>query len=175
MKAIVAINTQEVIGRDGDLPWHLPEDLKRFRELTLTGNLVLLGRKTFESLPFVLPGRDHFVLSRRSSQQIIYPKRHKKTKGEVVSVLDFNELKEYEHLLKSNKTWLIGGREIYILLAKWVDELYETVVFDSSKKPGDVLFPRGSYTDLVLEECSEIMLSKTGLNYMFNIYRRKNV
>ncbi len=62
---VVAVASNGVIGRDGGLPWHLPGDLKRFRELTL-GKPVLMGRKTWESLPrHPLPGRDNLVVSRR--------------------------------------------------------------------------------------------------------------
>ena len=53
-----------VIGRDGTLPWHLPADLKRFKQLTM-GSPMIMGRKTFESLPGLLPGRRHIVLTRR--------------------------------------------------------------------------------------------------------------
>ena len=52
-----------VIGRDGTLPWHIPADLKRFKALTM-GSAMVMGRKTFESLPSVLPGRRHIVLTR---------------------------------------------------------------------------------------------------------------
>ena len=52
-----------VIGRDGGLPWHIPADLKRFKTLTM-GKAMVMGRKTFESLPGLLPGRRHIVLTR---------------------------------------------------------------------------------------------------------------
>ena len=52
------------IGKDGELPWHLPADLKRFKALTM-GKPMIMGRKTFESLPGILPGRRHIVLTRR--------------------------------------------------------------------------------------------------------------
>lgn len=60
---IVARARNGVIGRDGGLPWHLPADLKRFKALTL-GSVMIMGRKTFESLPGLLPGREHVVLTR---------------------------------------------------------------------------------------------------------------
>jgi dihydrofolate reductase len=60
---IVARADNGVIGRDGTLPWHLPADLKRFKRLT-TGSAMAMGRKTFESLPGLLPGRRHIVLTR---------------------------------------------------------------------------------------------------------------
>jgi dihydrofolate reductase len=59
----VARATNGVIGRDGKLPWHIPADLKRFKALTM-GTPMIMGRKTFESLPGLLPGRRHIVLTR---------------------------------------------------------------------------------------------------------------
>jgi dihydrofolate reductase len=60
---IVAVSANGVIGSDGKLPWHLPADLKRFKALTM-GKPMVMGRKTFESLPGLLPGRRHIVLTR---------------------------------------------------------------------------------------------------------------
>ena len=60
---IVARATNGVIGRDGGLPWHLPADLKRFKALTM-GSAMIMGRRTFDSLPGLLPGRRHIVLTR---------------------------------------------------------------------------------------------------------------
>ncbi len=60
---IVARARNGVIGRDGKLPWHLPADLKRFKALTM-GSVMVMGRKTFDSLPGLLPGRRHVVLTR---------------------------------------------------------------------------------------------------------------
>jgi len=63
---IVAVAANGVIGAEGRLPWHLPADLKRFKALTM-GKSMIMGRKTFESLPGLLPGRRHIVLTRDSS------------------------------------------------------------------------------------------------------------
>jgi len=60
---VVARATNGVIGRDGKLPWHLPEDLKHFKQVT-TGTAMVMGRRTFDSLPRLLPGRRHIVLTR---------------------------------------------------------------------------------------------------------------
>jgi dihydrofolate reductase len=60
---VVARATNGVIGRDGKLPWHIPADLKRFKALTM-GSAMVMGRKTFESLPGLLPGRRHIVMTR---------------------------------------------------------------------------------------------------------------
>ena len=61
---IYAVASNGVIGHEGDLPWRLPADLKRFKALTM-GKPMIMGRKTFESLPGLLPGRRHIVLTRR--------------------------------------------------------------------------------------------------------------
>src|SRR4051794_41907060 len=65
---VVARAQNGVIGRDGKLPWHLPADLKRFKALTM-GAPMVMGRKTFESLPGLLPGRRHIVLTRNAAWQ----------------------------------------------------------------------------------------------------------
>jgi dihydrofolate reductase len=65
---IVARAANGVIGRDGKLPWHISEDLKRFKRLT-TGTVMIMGRRTFDSLPGLLPGRRHIVLTRDRSWQ----------------------------------------------------------------------------------------------------------
>ena len=62
-KAIVAVSQNGVIGKNGDLPWRLAEDLKWFKKITM-GHVVLMGRKTWDSLPFPLPGRKNWVISR---------------------------------------------------------------------------------------------------------------
>jgi len=62
---VVARASNGVIGRDGTLPWHIPADLKRFKTLTM-GTVMVMGRKTFESLPGLLPGRRHVVITRDS-------------------------------------------------------------------------------------------------------------
>jgi len=66
---VVARARNGVIGRDGGLPWHIPEDLKRFKALTM-GSVMVMGRKTFESLPGLLPGRRHIVLTRDEDWQV---------------------------------------------------------------------------------------------------------
>src|SRR3954447_4035533 len=63
---VVARAQNGVIGRDGKLPWHLPADLKRFKALTM-GSAMVMGRRTFDSLPKLLPGRRHIVLTRDRS------------------------------------------------------------------------------------------------------------
>jgi dihydrofolate reductase len=67
MKAVAAMSLNRVIGRDGAIPWHLPEDFKWFKQLT-SGHLVIMGRKTFDSLPKPLPNRTNIVVTRKASE-----------------------------------------------------------------------------------------------------------
>ncbi len=69
LSIIVAVAKNNVIGKDNKLIWHLPEDLKRFKNLT-TGHTIIMGRKTFESLGRVLPNRKHIVLTNNSNMKI---------------------------------------------------------------------------------------------------------
>ena len=69
LSIIVAISENNVIGKDNKMIWNLPEDLKRFKELT-TNHTIIMGRKTFESLGTVLPDRKHIVLTRDTSYHI---------------------------------------------------------------------------------------------------------
>ena len=117
LSAIVAMDQNNVIGRDGDLPWRLPSDLKHFKIVTM-GKPCLMGRKTWESLPFPLPGRPNLVLTRDLS--------YSAPKAEV-----FHEPKsfigkgfEYAGLLSQDEVMLIGGAQLYKVFLPYCDRLY---------------------------------------------------
>ena len=98
LSIIVAIANNNVIGKDNKLIWHLPEDLKRFKNLT-TGHNIIMGRKTFESLGRVLPNRKHIVLCNDVSLNI---------ENENVEVLsDVNLLDKY--IKSDEENFVIGG------------------------------------------------------------------
>jgi dihydrofolate reductase len=101
LEAVVAMAENRVIGRDGALPWRLPEDLKFFRQLT-TGHPVLMGRKTFDSIGRPLPGRRNIVLSRTA------PAR--------AGVEMIRSVAELEALGLEGAVFLIGGAELYAQL-----------------------------------------------------------
>ena len=127
---IVARAQNGVIGRDGKLPWHLPADLKRFKALTM-GSVLVMGRKTFESLPGVLPGRRHVVLTRD-------PTWH--AEGAEVA-------RDVDHALALAGTEpisVIGGAEIFRLFLPLTDRVELTEVLEDV--PGDTLIadPRDS-------------------------------
>ena len=104
--AVVAMDPNRLIGRDGSLPWHLPEDLAFFKKTTL-GHTVLMGRKTFESIGRPLPKRRNIVLTRDRSWS--HPG------VEVIHSPD--EIPETE-----GKIFVIGGAEIYKILSGRIDE-----------------------------------------------------
>lgn len=117
-----------VIGRNGKLPWHIPVDLKRFKTLTM-GHPIIMGRKTYESIGKVLPGRTNIVITR--NEMFSGP-------GIVVahSVEEaINKAAEQD----GQEIFIIGGAEIYRQTMAIADRLYLTFVQDNST--GDIFFP----------------------------------
>lgn len=114
---IYAISVDGFIGKDGAIPWHIPEDFKRFKELTL-GHTILMGRHTWDSLPKrPLPGRDNVVLTSSNLP---------------MSALVITDLKAFLTKWKANSTgaelWVIGGEQVYRESLPFADEVYETLV-----------------------------------------------
>lgn len=106
------------IGKDGALPWHLPADLKRFKALTM-GKPMVMGRKTFESLPGLLPGRRHIVLTRRE--------RWDSTGSEVVRSVD-EALAKAEADTESDEAAVIGGAAIFDVFLHRADRVELTEI-----------------------------------------------
>jgi len=120
---IAALDRNRVIGRDGKLPWHISEDLKRFKRLT-KGHVVLMGRKTYESLGKPLPDRRNIVLSSRA----------------IPDVESYRSLAEALRALKDENTvFIIGGGEVFRQALPIVDGLHLTIV--DGKHEGDTFFP----------------------------------
>jgi dihydrofolate reductase len=120
---IAALSRTRVIGKEGKLPWHISEDLKRFKRLT-SGHAVLMGRKTFESLGAPLPNRRNVVLSSRP----------------IPGVETYTSLREALNALKSEgRVFAIGGGQMYTQLLERADELYLTIV--DRDVDGDTMFP----------------------------------
>ncbi|HLR42474.1 MAG TPA: dihydrofolate reductase [Pseudogracilibacillus sp.] len=128
LSLIVAMDKNNVIGKDNDMPWHLPNDLKHFKETTL-GHTMIMGRKTFDSIGRVLPGRKTVVLTR--SEQ---------TFPEEVDVI--HSIEEIQTLQKANEEdelFVIGGGELFKEMLPHADKLYVTVIDEAFD--GDVYFP----------------------------------
>lgn len=122
---VVARSLNGVIGRGGTLPWHIPADLKRFKAITM-GTAMIMGRKTFESLPGLLPGRRHIVLTRDSSWR-----------GEGAEVAHSAE--EALRLAGNDPVSVIGGADVFALFLPKADRVELTeVLFDIE---GDTVMP----------------------------------
>lgn len=128
---VAAVAENRVIGRDGDIPWHYPEDLRRFKEKT-TGHSVIMGRKTYFSLPEdyrPLPDRKNIVLSRSDPD---LPEN-----VEVAENLD--EAWDIASKHESGKTFVIGGSGVYSQTLEQVDRMMLTRIHRSYE--GDTYFP----------------------------------
>ncbi|MDP9408107.1 MAG: dihydrofolate reductase [Actinomycetota bacterium] len=150
-----------VIGADGQLPWHLPEDLRAFRDLT-TGTTVVMGRRTWESLPpnrRPLPGRRNVVLTRRQDWRPEGAEVLPAPEG----VLDLD-----------GKVWVIGGSEVYAALLGHARRVVRTDV--DLEVGGDVFAPRlGEDWSLVdRSPDSGWHVSRTGLRYAVSSYVRRD-
>jgi dihydrofolate reductase len=122
-KAIAAMSLNRVIGRGNQIPWHLPEDFKWFKKMT-TGNIIVMGRKTFESIRKPLPNRETIVLSRGGFS---YPG--------VRTVGSLDEIK----IPDSREVFICGGAQIYAQALDRCSDLYLTVV--KKEVEGDAYFP----------------------------------
>jgi dihydrofolate reductase len=135
---LVAIAANGVIGREGKLPWHLPDDLKRFREITM-GHPVIMGRRTWESIARPLPGRQMIVVSRQPGYDTGVEGIH------VASSLD--EALEIARLWGSDEAFVIGGAELYREALPRADRLYLTLIL--AQFEGDTFFPKFDLKDWV--------------------------
>jgi dihydrofolate reductase len=128
LSAIVAMASNRAIGRDNKLPWHLPADLKHFKEIT-TGNPILMGRKTYESIGRPLPNRTNIIMTRDGSYS---------AKGcfVVTSIEAALQLAAEEN---KSEIFVIGGAEIYKQLLPRIQRIYLTVIHDDIE--GDTFFP----------------------------------
>lgn len=124
---IVALDEAGTIGRDGGLPWHLPDDLRRFKAVTM-GHVLLMGRKTCESIGRALPGRRSLVLSRDPAWQ---PPDGVEKVADLASAL--------AGAAGAEQVFVIGGAEVFRAALPLADELLVTRIH--ATVPGDVRFP----------------------------------
>jgi dihydrofolate reductase len=159
LTVVAAIARKGVIGRGGTIPWRLPEDLARFKALT-TGHAVVMGRKTWESLPDrfrPLPGRRNVVVTRDPSWAAAGAER-------ATSLEDALRL-----LADEPEVYVIGGAEVYRAALPLADELALTEI--DLEVEGDTFFPswdRGTF----LETSREQRTSADGIRFAFVTYRR---
>jgi dihydrofolate reductase len=124
LRAIAAMALNRVIGKDGKLPWHIPEDFKWFKKMT-AGQAVLMGRKTYQSLGRPLPNRRNLVVT------------HAADLGEGVEIV--RDLGGFHSEDFPCDVWVIGGAEIYRQMLGSCEELYLSVI--GREIEGDAFFP----------------------------------
>lgn len=156
---IAAVSENNVIGLDGEIPWYIPEDMVRFRNLTL-GHPVIMGRKTYESLPNnvrPLPRRKNIVVSSKLEETID------------IRVVDSPE--EVFRLIRSDeKSYVIGGESIYDSFLPYANELEITRVH--RKYEGDTFFPNVDWSKWELFNEESHVSSE--IPYSFLTYKRKD-
>ncbi len=150
---IVAIARNRVIGRNGQLPWHLSEDLKRFKKLTM-GHTILMGRRTYESIGKPLPGRRNVVV----------------TSQPIPDVECYTSLDDALDALNGQQTvFVIGGARMFAAVLPLASHLYLTLLDDNYE--GDTFFPDVLHTidrDFILQWKEE----RRG--FVFADYKRKS-
>lgn len=155
---IVAIAKNNVIGKDGIMPWHSKEDLKHFKETTMSFPLIM-GRKTFYSMGGKpLKGRLNIILTRDKS--FIKPE------GEVEVFSDINDAYKFCEEKKYEKVFVIGGGEIYKQEIKKVDELQISVM--KVEVEGDTFFPQ------IDNDIWEVTEETEYSEFTLKIYRKRN-
>ncbi len=167
--AIAAVGRNGVIGRGSELPWDIPEDMKFFRDST-RGQIVVMGRKTYDSLGKALPARRNAVITRNPDWAV--------SDAEVYPDLSI-ALKTLEPFARNEGkiVFVIGGAEIYSLSLPFLDEVWLTEI--DSEFEGDVFFPhyRGGrftatgFTRIGVREQSD---SQSPFRYRFSVYGRQS-
>ena len=155
---IAALSENNVIGRDNQLPWHISEDLKRFKKVT-QGHPVIMGRKTFESIGKPLPGRLNIVISRNFS----YNDDSVRVMNSLDDAISFAERQENLIPLDGEKEiFIIGGGQIFEQAISRADKLYLTIVHTTID--GHAFFPDYSmFTKKTFEQNGE----SNGYTYTF--------
>lgn len=165
---IVAASTNDVIGVDGDLPWHISADLKRFKKLTM-GHHLIMGRKTFESIGRCLPGRTTVILTRQPNFDFLGAKIAHSIEEAIELVAD------------DPSPFIIGGAEIYALAMPHISHIYLTRVHQTID--GDTCLPKIDWKqwEMIATQDSGSLLQQpkspasdtaAGPDFTFEDYRR---
>lgn len=160
LSIIVAKAKNNIIGKDNKLLWKLPADLQRFKELT-TGHIIIMGRKTFESLGRVLPNRKHIVFTQNPDFKV---------NDENVQVVH-SMLEIQEYIESEEECFVIGGAMIYNLLMPYVNKMYITQIDKDFE--GDAFFPRIDETKWKeVEREKGVKDENNNLDYEFITYEK---
>jgi dihydrofolate reductase len=154
---VVAIANNNVIGKEKSLAWYLPNDLKKFKDITMSGSkTMIMGRKTFESLPKVLSDRKHIILTNNMDYKVI--------DENVKVVTNLVELKPY--IEAKEEYFVIGGGQIFKLLFPYTNKMYVTEIHEYFE--GDTFFPEYDKTNWkVIEKREGIVDDKSKFKHTF--------
>ncbi len=157
----MAFDENRVIGKNNTLIWHLPADLKRFKSLT-TGHVIIMGRKTFESIGKPLPNRTTIVISRQADLQI---------EGVIIAHSVEEAILKAKSITRED-IFIVGGAEIYTLSLALADQILVTQLHDIFE--GDAYFPEiPMETFEVTEKERGITDEKNAYQYSYITYTRK--
>ncbi len=157
LSIIAATSENRVIGRRGELPWRLPSDLRRFRQLTM-GHALIVGRRTFESIGRALPGRRMVVLTRQPAWR-------------ATDVLVARTLDEALDLADGVEVFVGGGGEVYGQTLGRADRMYLTTV--RQRVEGDAFFPPFDPEEWTTVSYEEQVEPGNGLAHSFAVYDRR--
>jgi dihydrofolate reductase len=157
---IVAMDENQLIGKNNELPWYLPADLAYFKKTTM-GSPIIMGRKTHESIGRALPGRENIILTRN--------KNYESPSCTIVYSLD--ELMEMSEQL-NKELFVIGGAEIYKELLTVANRLYITRIHHEFE--GDAFFPEVAWENWKKVSCEPgVKDEKNEYDFEFVVYERK--
>lgn len=157
---VVACSSNNSIGKNNQLLWHLPNDLKFFKNTTW-GGVVIMGRKTFESVNKPLPGRLNIVITRQKNWQA----------ENVTTAGSLDEAIEKAKALYYKEIFIIGGGEIYREALPKTDKIYLTRVH--AEMDGDTFFPEINKNDWQLISCNDFKADeKHAYDYSFEVWER---
>lgn len=154
---IVAVGKNLEIGKGNDLIWHFKDDMKFFKETT-TGHTVVMGRKTFESLPHALPNRRNIVITNN--------KEYVAEGAEVVTSID-----DAVALAGDSEIFVIGGGAIYTAMLPMCDKLYLTEI-DAECADAEVYFPTFNKDDYTREKLTDFT-TQSGIHFEHILYTKK--
>lgn len=166
MKLIACVNNDWAIGKDNHLLYHIREDMKFFKNMTMN-NIVIMGRKTLESLPHPekgLPNRTNIIISKNLNLDV---------NPNFITVHDLDSLLTTIETMESDKIFVIGGTSIYNLLLQFCDTAYITKVNDNIPDADAIILNLDYHPDWYLTESSDIKTTETGLQYQFLTYKKK--
>lgn len=167
---VVAFDEQGCIGKDNQLPWHVPEDLQHFKNIT-TGGVVLMGRKTFEGMGRALPNRVNYVITRNAdwaSTHGISDHPNIKTATNLADALRMS-ISDVKTSAKPDMLFIIGGGEIFMQTLPLCDLLYISRI--AVNVAGDAFYPNIP-DDFALSDKVSGVSAKNGIGYRFETYKR---